>query len=137
MKYYLSPLLLLTCLIFAVNVAFAGDLENAEPDESCNVIFACKLLAKTAKNGLDKLASPSGAVAVASTLAILSALSDFFWAFNWQKHTGCSQDTHDNLQEWGGLTAAMECVALGLAIPVGVYVYKRKAAPAVAQGNDD
>jgi hypothetical protein len=74
---------------------------------------------------LDGLASPRGLAIVATVYAAAQAISNFMWAFRWSKHTDCSEETSLTIQEWGGLTASIENLALGVLIPVIVYLHQQ------------
>lgn len=69
------------------------------------------------------LATPSGLIIVGSVYAITSGISNFLWAFRWNKHTSVSDETSAKIQEWAGITAAIENWILGFMIPLMGYLY--------------
>lgn len=80
------------------------------------------------------LSSPKGLIIVGSVYAITSGISNFLWAFRWSKHTDVSDETSATIQEWGGITAAIENWILGFMIPLMGYMYLTH--PPAAQIND-
>ncbi len=72
---------------------------------------------------------------MATVYAASQAISNFMWSFRWSVHTNISNETSAVIQEWGGLTAAIENLALGVVIPVMVYLHQQKALMATEQNS--
>jgi hypothetical protein len=76
------------------------------------------------------LTSSKGLAAVGLVYGATSAVSNFIWAFNWAKHTNMDPDSASTLQEWGGISAAIENILLGVFIPLAIYELQKLQPPA-------
>jgi hypothetical protein len=102
----MSKFLRFSWLCLAICVTLSADL-HACGENSC----------------LSGLASPKGVAVVGLVYGITSGVSNFLWAFDWEKHSGVDSKTKATIQEWGGITAAIENWILGFTIPLMVYLH--------------
>ncbi len=93
-------------------------------------IFSFVLLMSLGSNlyawDLSGLATPKSLAIIATTYGLSTAVSNFLWAFRWNKHAGVSDETSAKIQEAGGISAAIECLILGFMIPLIAYQYRKK-----------
>ncbi|HXW54082.1 MAG TPA: hypothetical protein VEL47_08265 [Myxococcota bacterium] len=83
---------------------------------------------------LERMANARGAITIAAIYGIACGVANFFWAFNWTKRVGVSEDTGASLQEGGGLAAAALSIVFGALVPLMIYKYVNKNPSPSASG---
>ncbi len=76
-------------------------------------------------NCVSSMASLKGATIVALVYGATSAIGNFLWVFRWSKHTSASEETSAQIQEAGGIIAAIASAFLGIVVPSLIYVYQK------------
>ena len=91
----------------------------------CFVLMALILSSQLNADCFDGLASTKGIAVVAITYGITETISNFLSGFNWKRHANVSEETHEDLQEAGGLIAAFANLILGVTIPIMIWAHQR------------